>query len=431
MLFPGVLPTRFQTDDVGRLLGPRAGLALDLMANKALRVGQAPYEGNAANLLTFSRPSRASFFDQGRVLRQAEANEIRFDHGSVTGAARGVLNEGQRTNLLKSSAVFDAVDWTKSGVVVGVDAVLAPDGSASADRLTKTASAFRHVSQGFSASTGPYVASVYLRADTLEIASLLLSGDEGSTLHARAVVDLSTGQVTDFNSTNLVSASAEKVDGGWWRFSVAANLPVVTNPRLFIYPGIYSEAVAGSVLAWGAQVEAGFFPTSYIPTTTAAATRAEDQISAPNDGWLRPDVGSLVLEWESAGFEVGTIRPLVRFGEGVFNGVGAHVINADRIDVISRGTAGATSHSFSTKAGVNCLAMAWAPGRFAASVNGSAVLSGMYYPPVGDVPQLYLGQGAQLAGSSSSVRKFNGWFRNAVALPVSLTDAELVARSVL
>jgi hypothetical protein len=46
----------------------------------------------------------------------------------------------------------------------------------------------------------------------------------------------------------------------------------------------------------GAQVEVGAFPTSYIPTTSAAATRALDVATAPVGSWFNPMAGSLVAD---------------------------------------------------------------------------------------------------------------------------------------
>jgi hypothetical protein len=58
------------------------------------------------------------------------------------------------------------------------------------------------------------------------------------------------------------------------------------------------------VYLWGAQLEEGSFPTSYIPTTTAAVTRAADvaSISGSNfSGWYRQEEGTVLIEYIQGG----------------------------------------------------------------------------------------------------------------------------------
>jgi hypothetical protein len=57
-----------------------------------------------------------------------------------------------------------------------------------------------------------------------------------------------------------------------------------------------STSLTTNYYAWGAQLEAGAFPTSYIPTTTAAATRNADVASITGSAfssWYRQDEGTM------------------------------------------------------------------------------------------------------------------------------------------
>jgi hypothetical protein len=53
------------------------------------------------------------------------------------------------------------------------------------------------------------------------------------------------------------------------------------------------------IYVWGAQLEAGSFPTSYIPTTSATVTRSADVASitgANFSSWYRQDEGTVFVE---------------------------------------------------------------------------------------------------------------------------------------
>jgi hypothetical protein len=222
----------------------------------------------------------------------------RFDHDPTTGESLGLLVEEQRTNLLLQSQDFTTT-WLKSNALMSVtaDAAVAPDGNTTADTLTKDASGFRFFYQGVTATAGAtYSASVFLKAGTLDKASILVSGDGGTTPDGRVVFDFAVKTATNFSSTGLVSASITEFPNGWFRCVVVATISSNTNPRVLIYLDTYNAAVAGSIYAWGAQLEAGSFPTSYIPTTDATATRAADvaSISGSNfSSWYRQDEGTV------------------------------------------------------------------------------------------------------------------------------------------
>jgi hypothetical protein len=58
----------------------------------------------------------------------------------------------------------------------------------------------------------------------------------------------------------------------------------------------YTGDGTSGIYIWGAQIEAGAFPTSYIPTTTAAVTRSADAASMTGtnfSSWYRAAGGTL------------------------------------------------------------------------------------------------------------------------------------------
>jgi hypothetical protein len=139
--------------------------------------------------------------------------------------------------------------------------------------------------------------------------------------------------------------------------------------------------VTGSVVAWGAQLEAGAFPTSYIPTTTAAATRSADSaVVTPISSFYNQVEGTLFAEG-SAG-QTNAFGPLMAFNDQTTTeririrrwsaesscefGVRDNDVSQAAIT-----TANGTWLSGATIKG----AMAYKADDFAASLNGSAVLT--------------------------------------------------------
>ena len=81
--------------------------------------------------------------------------------------------------------------------------------------------------------------------------------------------------------------------------------------------GTLTLTVAGSVTS--AQLEAGSFPTSYIPTTTATVTRSADvaSITGTNfSSWFNPNQGTFFLDWQVPVASAAGNQRVINFGTG-------------------------------------------------------------------------------------------------------------------
>jgi len=105
------------------------------------------------------------------------------------------------------------------------------------------------------------------------------------------------------------------VGNGWYRCSMTFTLSSTPATDRIIFAvsdgGDFNDAYGRSytgdgysgIYLWGAQLEAGAFPTSYIKTTSAQATRSADSASMTGTNfseWYRQDEGSLVVNGISA-----------------------------------------------------------------------------------------------------------------------------------
>jgi hypothetical protein len=263
--------------------------------------------------ITFTRASDATYFDADGVLQTASNNVARFDHDPATGGSSlGLLIEEARTNLLQRSEEFDNAYWSKSEVTITANDASAPSATSTADRVYPSGnSSAAQFSRNLAASASTsHSASVFVKAAGKTFGYLQINLTE-SNIPTRAfffTINLSDGAVgTQQNlvsSTSGVTASAVGIGSGWYRLVVTFTTIATTDGITFhVGPcdAANSRSVTASgtdgILAWGAQLEAGAFATSYIPTTSAAATRAADSaVVTPISSFYNQAEGALFAE---------------------------------------------------------------------------------------------------------------------------------------
>jgi hypothetical protein len=240
------------------------------------------------------------------VLQTAAAGVPRFDHNPITGESLGLLIEEQRTNLLLRSEEFDNGAWTKGGLVVNPNALVAPDGTLSADLLIpNAATAVVRVYDGFSNAAGQtYTTTWFVKKQPgSTVRWLRLSADQSS---GSSWFDLDSGVW----GTSAVSTNLTVLPNGWYRIGItytAAGLDASDNQFLQIVPANGSTSSFtgdgySGFFVWGAQVEAGAFATSYIPTVASQVTRAADAASmtgANFSSWYRNDEWTLFGDFQT------------------------------------------------------------------------------------------------------------------------------------
>jgi hypothetical protein len=218
------------------------------------------------------------------------ANLPRFDYDPVTLAPKGLLIEESRTNLMLQSQAIDQSPWAVSqlnttGTPAYIDVAASPDGTQNADKLIPNTVSTQHYAQQAItlADNTVYALTVYAKASELIAIRLSLGTKAGA--FPGAYFNLSTGVVTN-EVSSPVSTSITPVGNGWYRCTVVANSGTGgTAPQLRIWAisGVNTISFAGNdsdgVLVWGAQVEAGAFATSYIPTLASQVTRNADVVS--------------------------------------------------------------------------------------------------------------------------------------------------------
>jgi hypothetical protein len=254
------------------------------------------------NLITFSRASSATYVDRDGILKTATTNEPRFDHNPITGESLGLLVEEQRTSLRTySDAILFANLYGTSNSTLTTVSIANPFGGTTASLFTLNVGANTGNAQdGFN-----YGSSFTLINSTQYTQSLFVKPASATVLRLRSNT---SGLVADFTltgngtapslSAELQGASIVPFPNGWYRVSWTFATTTSAPGNRGDYWAIKTNVADGTngVYVVGAQLEAGAFPTSYIPTTTAAATRAADVASitgAAFSSWYRQDEGTV------------------------------------------------------------------------------------------------------------------------------------------
>lgn len=215
-----------------------------------------------------SRASTATYIDSAGIIQTA-ANNIARDQAygyDSSGVLRpiGLLLEGAATNLVAYSQSL--TNWAKAGTTLPTvtdNTAVAPDGTQSAGTVVLTANSTGddcNISRQFTTTSGSiYSGSIFVKATN--------QADIGKQVLFRHAGNSAYQTVTLSNSWQRVERSE----------TANTTIGVIT---LVLRPALGGSVGVVSVDVWGAQAESGAVVTSYIPTTTAATTRAADVYSS-------------------------------------------------------------------------------------------------------------------------------------------------------
>lgn len=181
----------------------------------------------------------------------------------------GLTVETAATNILTYSQQLDDAAWSKVGAAtVTANSSLAPDGTMTADRL-QLGSAAGYVSKGTTGGLTPGAPVTF-------------------SFWARG-----TGTIGVRSGATAISPVPRVLTSVWQRFSWTFN-----GSASEVFQLTNNNLTAGATATidadiWGVQVEGRGYASSYVPTTTAAATRAKDDASftvAASEGGIFVDV---------------------------------------------------------------------------------------------------------------------------------------------
>ena len=270
----------------------------------------------------------------------------RFDHNPTTGESLGLLVEEARTNLALWSEDLSNAVWSVNFTSVTTNAVTAPDGGLTADFVKEDSSSFEHNRfQNASVTAGTvYTISAYAKAGG-RTKFILRTAIAGGNINCG--FDLTSGTVT--RQPSGFTCSIQRLPNGWYRCSATCTASVtasryfalqlaIADPVDDAQPSYQGDNTSGLFL-WGAQLEAGAFLTSYIPTTSATATRAADvaSITGTNfSSWYNQTEGTVLLDGRFN--TVATNTALVSINDAANSSNNRHTLRIGNTIIVSGGT---------------------------------------------------------------------------------------------
>jgi hypothetical protein len=287
-----------------------ASLVLIPSAQKTSKVYSVkPTDGSGD--LTFTRASTATRVNSSGLIEAVASNVPRLDYLGST--CPRLLLEPQRTNLLTYSEQFNNAAYTKTNLTITANTTASPDGTTNADTAATTSSV-SELYNGSSTALTTATCSLFVKKSTHKYFGISINGTNNFDSRYQGVFDLDLGTVFQENNspTPLTNCSSkiESYGNGWYRISVTATFATSANGFVVFQqsnnvPSIPSDNLAwnnssiGSTFIWGAQMEAGAYATSYIPTLAASATRGADAASKTGiSSLIGQTEGTLFLDFD-------------------------------------------------------------------------------------------------------------------------------------
>ena len=203
-----------------------------------------------------------------------------------------LLLEPQRSNLFPNSEYFGS--WQVFRGSLTANSITSPEGVVNAYRYEENADTGQHFVrfQSISMTSGTdYTASVFVKAG--EKTSVILGTNAPSIWSASATFNLSTGEVTSGSGT------IEPMENDWYRCIISGEcLTTSSSAGLEITTSSGAGSSGDGLYIYGAQMEVGSYPTSYIPTYGTSASRAADEADCTDTG-ITLNVGTWYLEMKS------------------------------------------------------------------------------------------------------------------------------------
>lgn len=229
------------------------------------------------------------------------------------GGCPSLLLEGSRTNINTQSEYFGSSSWNKARMSITDNAVTSPEGVQNGANFVEDSTSNSHpLYDTFTVSSGTsYTVSMFVKKGSRDYFRFNAATSSAITFFnlADGTVHSGTGGIEDFGN-------------GWYRCSMTFTA-ASTSEEIYIEPSIngssanYQGDGSVSMSIYGFQLEAGSYPTSYIPSYGTSTSRSADSCSLTNASNLfNNDTAVWLIDIERMGIDYTDIGDSLTLKDG-------------------------------------------------------------------------------------------------------------------
>ena len=362
---------------------------------------------SGAGDMTVVRATTATRVNSAGLIESVANNVPRLDY--LNASCPSILIESQRTNSALYSEQFDNAAWVKSNTTITANTTISPDGTQNADTL-----AF--------AAFGDARCEVNL-AGTFENQSHTI------TVYAKVVSGSSTFRLkgTHAGVVNYISNDFTATTD-WQRFTFTVTFGASLGTGIIYAIQNGSNGTAKNVIFYGFQLELNSsYPTSYIPTTSAAVTRNGDAI-------YKTGISALIGQTEGTLFLYADIQKhnesdfyiAISNGASLGDAIYLYQPSSGNIQILTRKTGNGdgtiTIADANWTAGLNKVAIAYTATTIEVFINGVSKGS-TTFTALPTLSQLTIGSRPDVVGTLVGTSIYS----EAVVFPTRLTNSECIS----